>query len=164
VDKIKSIIRKPAAVCIVAAVIILLAVAVPEITAARIDDAEGYGDIFTDVKKIFFYHNDNNFFTTLAPAKKLRVIKRVKIKSEPVSEDRSTDRDSEYRIIIEDNSENKFVLSVSGDFTEMWIDDNDTYKISLAAGEMKVDEGRAASFTYSVRNPKVLKSLFPEDE
>lgn len=166
-DKLKSFIKKPGVVvCVIAALCIMFSAIISEATAVRIDDIEGYEDILTDVEKLQFYHNSNNFFTTLSPAKKLREIKRVKIKSEPVSEDRSADRDSEYRIIITDKDEHKYVISVSGDFTEMWIDDIDTIKINLDESgiEKETDENRTASFTYSVRNPKTLKSFFPEDE
>ena len=164
-EKIKALIRKPVAwICLAVILCAASALFIPQMTATGIDDIEGYEDIFTDVEKIAFYHNSNNFFTTLAPAEKLRELKGVKIVSEPASEDRSTSRDSEYRIAFEDKNENRYVLSISGDFTELWLDDTDAVDIRLMEGTVDVDEGRPASFTYSVRNPKALKKLFPEDE
>lgn len=151
-DKIKRY-RKPLVLAgIIVAVCILLAVAVSEVTAVRINDIEGYEEILTDVEKIKFYRGEDNFFTTVSPAEKLRAINRVKIKKASVSEDRSEDRAFGYRIDID----GKYVIYISDDFSELWIDDG--------GAEEKTKEGLLPSFSYTVRNPRTLKKLFPQPE
>ena len=130
----------------------MLTAAVSEVTAVRINDIADYEEIFTDVEKIKFYRGDDNFFTTVAPAEKLRAINRIKIKKTPASEGRSEDRAFGYRIDID----SKFVIYISDDFSELWIDDGG------AETEEKSDKGLPPSFSYSVRNPRTLKKLFPQ--
>ncbi len=148
----KNIFKKPiiVAVIVAAVVCIVFAVIVSEVTAVRINDIESYEDIFVNVEKIKFYRGDDNFFTTVAPAEKLRAINRVKIKKAPASEDRSEDRAFGYRIDID----GKYVIYISDDFSELWIDDG--------GAEEKKDKGLLPSFSYTVRNPRTLKKLFPQ--
>ena len=77
-EKVKNF-KKPLIIilCIFALACALFVVS--EAPAVRIDDIEGYENIFTDVEKLQFYRGEDNFFTTIAPAKKLRSLKGVKI-------------------------------------------------------------------------------------
>ena len=48
-----------------------------------------------------------------------KVIKKVKIDAEPISEDRSKDRVFEHKIIV--NKE--FIIYINNEFSELWLDD-----------------------------------------
>ncbi len=146
-DKIKKF-KKPLIILLAVLAVVCALTVISEATAVRIDGIENYEDIFTDVEKIQYYDGDDNFFTTVSPAKRLKAINRVKIVAEPLYAEISEDRSYRYRIVFNE----KYAVYISEDFSELWIDDNGT--------EMGIDEGRLPSYTYSVRNPGALKKLF----
>ncbi len=156
-EKVKKF-KKPLIITLCFLVVACALFVVSEVTAVRIDDIENYEDIFTDVEKLQFYRGSDNFFTTVSPAKKLRSLKSVKIKSEPVSEERIEEKDSAYKFTIND----KYSVYINADFSELWVDDMNVIKTNTdnSGADTKTDEGRLTSYAYAVRNPGVLKKLF----
>ena len=92
----------------------------------RIDGIENYGDVFKSVEEMKFFIGDNNFYSTKSPSKDLRTLKKVKIKAEPISDDRSKNRAFEHKIIID----NSFIIYINSDFTELWLDDTENININ----------------------------------
>ncbi|MBQ3137152.1 MAG: hypothetical protein IJB74_06710 [Clostridia bacterium] len=140
--KVKKI-NKPliVALCILLAACGLFVIS--EVTAVRIDDVENYEDIFENVEKLQFYRGDDNFFTTIAPAKKLRSLKAVKISSEPVSEERADVSDSAYKFTVNE----KYAVYINEDFSELRIND-------------MTDESKQPSYSYGVKTPGIFRKLF----
>ena len=62
-------------------------------------------------------------------------LEKVKIKKSPVSDNRSEERDSTNRFII-----NNTVLCFNGDFTEYWVND-DTKKAKISITEVTFSDG-----------------------
>ncbi len=124
----------------------------------RIDGIENYGDVFKSVEEMKFFIGDNNFYSTKSPSKDLRTLKKVKIKAEPISDDRSKNRAFEHKIIID----NSFIIYINSDFTELWLDDTENININYngTSWDKEADEGTIPSLSYTVENPELLGELF----
>lgn len=142
------------------AVICLLFVFSSDKTINGIDSIQNYEAVFQDVDKLKFYIGDNNFYSTESPNSDLKTIKKVEINTEPMSEDRSKDRDFEHKIIIN----NDFIIYINNDFTELWLDDIKNININYNGNswDKEVEEGILPSFSYTIENPEILKDLFQQ--
>ena len=80
-------------------VLCLLFVFASDKTTNGIDSIKDYETVFQTVDELNFYIGDNNFYSTQSPNKELKTIKKVEINANPISEDRSKDRDFEHKII-----------------------------------------------------------------
>lgn len=138
--------KKPAFWIIIAALVICAITAVCFLTNPKsiklneLTDAGDYSRIFENV-----YHIDILTPEHSLSAKEsgdieriIEQLEKVKIKKSPVSDNRSEERDSTNRIII-----NNTVLCFNGDFTEYWV--NDDVKPTL---------------TYTVASPSKAKAVF----
>lgn len=145
----------------VIAVICLLCVFSSNKTTNGINSIEDYEAVFQFVDELKFYIGDNNFYSTKSPSKELRTIKKVRIKTNPISEDRSKDRDVEHKIIID----NEFIIYINNDFSELWLDDTKNININYNENswDREEDEGILPSFSYTIENPEILKELFQQN-
>ena len=144
----------------VIAVICLLFVFTSAKTTNGIDSIANYEAVFQTVDEFNFYIGDNNFYSTRSPNKELKTIKKVEINANPISEDRSKDRDFEHKIIVN----NDYIIYINNDFTEIWLDDTKNINITYNgnAWDKEAEEGILPSFSYTVENPKILKELFEQ--
>lgn len=145
----------------VTAVICLLCVFSSNKTTNGIDSIKYYESVFLSVDELKFYIGDNNFYSTKSPSKELKTIKKVKINANPISEDRSKDRDFEHKIIID----NEFIIYINNDFSEVWLDDTKNININYNGDswDKEEDEGIPPSFSYKIKNPYILKELFQQN-
>lgn len=145
----------------VIAVICLLCVFSSNKTTNGIDSIEDYEAVFQSVDELNFYMGDNNFYSTESPNKELKTIKKVEINAIPISQDRSKDRDFEHKIVID----NKFIIYINNDFSEVWLDDTKNININYNGNswDKKEDEGIIPSFSYKIENPELLKELFQQN-
>ena len=129
-------------------------------TSGRINSIENYENIFQSVNELEFFIEENNFYSTKSPSKELRTIKKVRVNPESISAEINTDRDFQYKIKIN----NKFVIYINSDFSQLWLDDTETININYNSGswDQEVDEGEIPSSLYTVENPEVLENLFKE--
>ena len=139
-------------------VLCLLFVFASDKTTNGIDSIKDYETVFQTVDDLKFYIGDNNFYSTQSPNKELKTIKKVEINANPISEDRSKDRDFEHRIIVN----NDYIIYINNDFTEIWLDDTKNINITYNgnAWDKEAEEGIIPSFSYTVDNPEILKELF----
>lgn len=144
----------------VIAVICLLCVFSSNKTTNKIDNIEDYEAIFQSVDELNFYIRDNNFYSTKSPSKELKTIKKVEINANPISEDRSKDRDFEHKIVID----NEFIIYINNDFSEVWLDDTKNININYNGNswDKEEDEGILPSFSYKIENSEILKELFQQ--
>ena len=145
----------------VTAVICLLCVFSSNKTTNGIDSIKDYKSVFQSVDELKFYIGDNNFYSTKSPSKELETIKKVKINANPISEDRSKDRDFEHKIIID----NELIIYINNDFSEVWLDDTKNININYNGNswDKEEDEGILPSFSYKIENPDILKELFQQN-
>lgn len=145
----------------VIAVICLLCVFTSDKTTNGIDSIKDYENVFQTVDDLKFYIGDNNFYSTKSPNKELKTIKKVEINTNPISEDKSKDRDFEHKIIIN----NEFIIYINNDFSELWLDDTKSINIKYNGDswDKEVEEGVLPSFSYTVKNPEILKELFQQN-
>ncbi len=141
-------------------VICLLCVFSTDKKTSGIDSIADYAAIFQSVDELKFYIEDNNFYSTESPNKELKIIKKVEINANPISENRSKDRDFEHKIIIN----NDYLIYINNDFTELWIDDTKNININYTGNSWnkEVEEGIPPSFSYTIENPEILKALFQQ--
>ena len=144
----------------VIAVICLLCVFSSNKTTNGIDSIEDYEAVFQSVDELNFYIGDNNFYSTKSPNKELQTIKKVEINTNPISEDKSKDRDFEHKIIIN----NEFIIYINNDFSEVWLDDTKSININYNGDswDKEVEEGLLPSFSYTIENPEIFKELFEQ--
>ena len=90
----------------------------------------------------------------------MKTIKKVEINANPISEDRSKDRDFEHKIIVN----NDYIIYINNDFTEIWLDDTKNINISYNGNswDKEAEEGILPSFSYTIENPEILKDLFQQ--
>ena len=145
----------------VIAVICLLCVFSSNKTTTGIDSIEDYEAVFKSVDELNFYIGDNNFYSTKSTNKELKTIKKVEINANPISEDKSKDRDFEHKIIIN----NEFIIYINNDFSELWLDDTKSININYNGDSWNIenDEGILPSFSYKIENPELLKELFQQN-
>lgn len=145
---------------LVVAVIFGLLYAVSYNKESKINSIENYERIFYNVEELQFFAEENNFYSTTNPTKDLKELKKVKLNYLPVSEDRSKNREFEYKIIIN----GKFSIYINSDFSQLWLDDSKTININYNDGSWskELNEGILPSFSYFIENPEVLKNLFQE--
>lgn len=141
-------------------VICLLCVFSSNKTTNAIDSIEDYEAVFQSVDELKFYIEDNNFYSTKSPNKEQQTIKKVKINANPISEDRSKDRDFEHKIIVN----NDYIIYINNDFSELWLDDTKNININYTGNSWnkEVEEGTLPSFSYTIENPEILKALFQQ--
>ena len=141
-------------------VLCLLFVFASDKTTNGIDSIRDYESVFQSVDELKFYIEDNNFYSTKSPGKELKTIKKVEINANPISEDRSKDRDFEHKIIVN----NDYIIYINNDFTEIWLDDTKNIKITYNgnAWDKEAEEGILPSFSYAIENPEILKELFEQ--
>ena len=141
-------------------VICLLCVFSSNKTTNGIDSIEDYEAVFQSVDELKFYIEDNNFYSIKSPNKELQTIKKVKINANPISEDRSKDRDFEHKIIVN----NDYIIYINNDFSELWLDDTKNININYTGNSWnkEVEEGTLPSFSYTIENPEILKALFQQ--
>ena len=139
-------------------VLCLLFVFASDKTTNGIDSIKDYETVFQTVDELNFYIGDNNFYSTQSPNKELKTIKKVEINANPISEDRSKDRDFEHRIIVN----NDYIIYINNDFSELWLDDTKNININYTGNSWnkEIEEGILPSFSYTVENPEILKELF----
>ncbi len=140
------------------AVICLLSIFSSNKNTNGIDSIKDYEAVFQSVDELKFYIGDNNFYSTQSPKDDLKSIKKVEINAQPKSEDRSKNRDCEYKIIIN----NDFIIYINNDFTELWLDDTKNININYTGNSWnkEIEEGILPSFSYAVENSELLKDLF----
>lgn len=145
----------------VTAVICLLCVFSSNKTTNGIDSIKDYKSVFQSVDELKFYIGDKNFYSTKSPSKELKTIKKVKINANPISEDRSKDRDFEHKIVID----SEFIIYINNDFSEVWLDDAENININYNGNSWnkEEDEGILPSFSYKIENPELLKELFQQN-
>lgn len=129
-------------------------------TTNGIDSIKDYGTVFQTVDELNFYIGDNNFYSTKSPNKELKTIKKVEINANPISKDRSKDRDFEHKIIVN----NDYIIYINNDFSELWLDDMKNININYTGNSWnkETEEGILPSFSYTVENPEILKDLFQQ--
>ena len=144
----------------VIAVICLLCVFSSNKTTNGINSIEDYEAVFQSVDELKFYIGDNNFYSTKSPKKELKTIKKVAINANPLSENRSKDRDFEHKIIVN----NDYIIYINNDFSELWLDDTKNININYTGNSWnkEVEEGTLPSFSYTIENPEILKALFQQ--
>ena len=128
-------------------------------TLNGIDSIENFENIFKSVDELQFYFEENNFYGTKSPAKDLRVIKKVKLNSEPIVVE-SKNREYRYRIIVND----EYIIYINDNFSQLWLDDKSTININYNKGlwNKEVDDGLSASLSYKIENSEIIESLFKE--
>ena len=128
-------------------------------TLNGIDSIENFENIFKSVNELQFYFEENNFYGTKSPAKDLRVIKKVKLNSEPIVVE-SKNREYRYRIIVND----EYIIYINDNFSQLWLDDKSTININYNKGlwNKEVDDGVSASLSYKIENSEIIESLFKE--
>ena len=128
-------------------------------TLNGIDSIENFENIFKSVNELQFYFEENNFYGTKSPAKDLRVIKKVKLNSEPIVVE-SKNREYRYRIIVND----EYIIYINDNFSQLWLDDKSTININYNKGlwNKEVDDGVSASLSYKIENSEIIESLFNE--
>ena len=128
-------------------------------TLNGIDSIENFENIFKSVDELQFYFEENNFYGTKSPAKDLRVIKKVKLNSEPIVVE-SKNREYRYRIIVND----EYIIYINDNFSQLWLDDKSTININYNKGlwNKEVDDGVSASLSYKIENSEIIESLFKE--
>ena len=143
------------------AVICLLCMFSSNKTTNGIDSIRDYESVFQSVDELKFYIEDNNFYSTKSPGKELKTIKKVEINTNPISEDRSKDRDFENKIIIN----NDYVIYINNDFTELWLDDTKNINIDYngSSWDKEEEEGVQPSYSYTIENSEILKELFQQN-
>ena len=143
------------------AVICLLCMFSSNKTTNGIDSIRDYESVFQSVDELKFYIEDNNFYSTKSPGKELKTIKKVEINTNPISEDRSKDRDFENKIIIN----NDYVIYINNDFTELWLDDTKNINIDYNGSSWykEEEEGIQPSYSYTIENSEILKELFQQN-
>lgn len=141
-------------------VICILCIFSSDKTTNRIDSIKDYEAVFQTVDELNFYIGDNNFYSTQSPNKELKTIKKIEISANPISDNRSKDRDFEHKIIVN----NDYIIYINNDFSELWLDDTKNINISYNgnAWNKEVAEGILPSFSYTVENPEILKDLFQQ--
>ena len=141
-------------------VLCLLFVFASDKTTNGIDSIKDYETVFQTVDELNFYIGDNNFYSTQSPNKELETIKKVEINANPISEDRSKDRDFEHKIIVN----NDYIIYINNDFSELWLDDTKNININYTGNSWnkEIEEGILPSFSYTVENPEILKDLFQQ--
>lgn len=141
-------------------VLCLLFVFASDKTTNGIDSIKDYENVFQSVDELNFYIGDNNFYSTKSPNKELKTIKKVEINANPISEDRSKDRDFEHKLIVNNN----YIIYINNDFSELWLDDTKNININYTENSWnkEVKEGILPSFSYAVENPEILKELFEQ--
>lgn len=142
------------------AVVCLLCIFTSDKTTNGIDSIKDYETVFQTVDDLKFYIGDNNFYSTQSPNKEIKTIKKVEINANPISEDRSKDRDFEHKIIVN----NDYIIYINNDFSELWLDDTKNININYTGNSWnkKVEEGILPSFSYTIENPEILKELFEQ--
>lgn len=125
-----------------------------------IDNVADYENIFQSVAELKFYKNENNFYSTQSPAKDLKTLKKINLAAAPLDDNRSKDRDTAYKIVVN----GKYIICFNNDFTHLWLDDTQHIDIEYNGNEWQseADEGILPSFTYSVENPDLLTELFAQ--
>ena len=143
------------------AVICLLCMFSSNKTTNGIDSIRDYESVFQSVDELKFYIEDNNFYSTKSPGKELKTIKKVEINTNPISEDRSKDRDFENKIIIN----NDYIIYINNDFTELWLDDTKNINIDYNGSSWvkEEEEGIQPSYSYTIENSEILKELFQQN-
>ena len=141
-------------------VLCLLFVFASDKTTNGIDSIKDYETVFQTVDDLKFYIGDNNFYSTQSPNKELKSIKKVEINANPISEDKSKDRDFEHKIIVN----NDYIIYINNDFSELWLDDTKNININYTGNSWnkEIEEGILPSFSYTVENPEILKDLFQQ--
>ena len=145
---------------VVAVVCVLFGALYSKGSSDGIEDVAEYENIFQTVDELKFYKNENNFYSTQSPAEDLKTIKKIAIAAEPISDDRSKDREFEYKIIVN----GKHIIYISDDFSQLWLDDTQHININYDGDnwESQTEEGLLPSMTYSVENPELLQNLFQQ--
>lgn len=147
-ERIKSVMsyKRPAFWVIVtsAAVGILLSVCFLT-NPAGVKIENNFGDIFSNVNqaRVVSGAEYDGMYTDGELDKALSMLKKVRLERNPVSEDRSEDRDKTNRVMLFDGSGKSVTLCFSADCTELWLDDS--VKPSLS---------------YKVKNPDAVRKLF----
>lgn len=146
---------------IIIPIICLLFVFASDKTTNGIDSIKDYENVFQSVDELNFYIEDNNFYSTKFPKKELKTIKKVEINANPISENRSKDRDFEHKIVID----NEFVIYINNNFSELWLDDTTNININYNGDlwDKEENEGILPSYSYTIENPEVLKELFQQN-
>lgn len=143
-SRIKSILsyKKPTLWIIITAAltaIILALCFMSDPISTRINDIEGNNDIFRDVNKLQLYIGSGYIYTTEDPSEELKLIKKVKLEDTPINESRDEGRDKSFRVELDD----KISINIDQSFSALWIDD-----------------GVKPTFSYTIKNPEILKNLF----
>ncbi len=165
-QRIKNVLnyKKPAFWIVIIALVIAIMMSVFFLTnprTSRINSIEDYEDIFRSVEKLQFKIPESYVYTTEDPWDELRVLKRIRIDPEAINDDRSTDRDSTYKIEIND----KFIIYIDSNFSQLWLDDIHPINLNInisGSSILKIDEGELPSLSYRIENPEILKKLFEE--
>ena len=141
-------------------VICLLFVFTSNKTTNGIDSIANYEAVFQSVDELKFYIGDNNFYSTKSPKKELITIKKVAINANPLSENRSKDRNFEHKIIVN----NDYIIYLNNDFSVLWLDDTKNININYNGNswDKEAEECILPSFSYTIENPKILKDLFQQ--
>lgn len=108
-------------------------------TGMKLTDIDAYGYIFDDVEKIQLFIGSSYIYTTEDIKPEISDIKRIRLEKTPSEETHAKDRDSSYRIEIND----EVTININKEFSDLWLDD-----------------GTRPSYSYKIKNPDVLKNLF----
>ncbi len=143
-QRIKNILsyKKPTFWIIISALIVSIILSACFMTnpaGMRIDEVEGYNNIFDDVEKIQLFVGEAYIYTTEDTKPELSEIKKVRLEKSPVKD--STD--TSYRIEIND----EITINIDESFSSLYLN-------NYLNGNLRKSE------SYSIRNPEVLKNLF----
>ena len=146
-ERVKNVLhyKKPAFWIILLAVALCIAAAVCLLTDPsagmylyEIDDSRNYSDLFTVTDDIFLTR-EGEVFPVAYPETLLNVLDDITVREQPLDRSRVETRDKTHQVHIRRST----YLNFSRNFTQVWI-----------------DNGVKATFTYRVRDPGKIRSLF----
>jgi len=158
-QRIKNVLnyKKPAFWLVIVAVILSVLLSVfflTDPTTSSINNIENYENIFRGVEKLQFYMPENFIYTTEDPGDELRVLKRIKINPEAISDDKE-ERKHLYKVKIN----GKTTVFFDENISKLWIEDNINMGIENSS-DINIDENKEASLSYKIENPHILIKLF----
>ena len=151
-ERIKSILnyKKPSFWILIASIVLCVCFSICFLTipkANSILDIENHTALFNEVSDIQFVLDSENIEISHQDDvnEVLDLLLNIKIKQNPISQNRSEDREKTHQIncIYNNNLNNLISLNFSDDYSSIWIDD-----------------GVKPTLSYKVKNPALVKEIF----